>query len=177
MVFLILLQVQNQLNAFIVLAAVLWCVLGAVTMILQEHSTQQAVVALWYAPSPFIMPLLHHSYGSYLSKHNNSMWYTCHCYSAEACGKGSVRVTFTQWHGRGWTVSITQVLLMASPLSGLLTAIRQRTSANFHLGVCAAGLLSSSLWGIYAMVSLLLLHQIGCMHRTGQPTQGSNLGN
>ena len=31
-------QVQNQLNAFIVLAAFLWCVLAAVTMILQEHS-------------------------------------------------------------------------------------------------------------------------------------------
>ena len=43
------LQVQNQLNAFIVLAALLWCVLAAVTMILQEHSTQQTVVSLWYA--------------------------------------------------------------------------------------------------------------------------------
>ena len=57
---------------------------------------------------------------------------------------------------RGWTVSVTQVLLMASPLSGLLRAIQQRSSANFHLGVCAMGLLSSSLWAIYAMVSLLL---------------------
>ena len=42
-------QVQNQLNAFIVLAAFLWCVLAAVTMILQEHSTQAAVIQLWYA--------------------------------------------------------------------------------------------------------------------------------
>ena len=41
------LQVQNQLNAFMVLAALLWCVLAAATMILQEHSTQSTVVALW----------------------------------------------------------------------------------------------------------------------------------
>lgn len=61
---------------------------------------------------------------------------------------------------------------MASPLSGLLTAVRQRTSANFHLGVCAAGLLSSTLWAIYAMVSLLLLRQNSCMHQTEQPGQG-----
>ena len=47
------LQVQNQLNAFMVLAAVLWCVLGAVTMILQDHSTQQAVIALWYVRTPY----------------------------------------------------------------------------------------------------------------------------
>ena len=50
-------------------------------------------------------------------------------------------------------MSVTQVLLMASPLSGLLRAVRQRSSAKFHLGVCAMGLLSSSLWAIYAMVS------------------------
>ena len=53
---------------------------------------------------------------------------------------------------RGWTVSVTQVLLMASPLSGLLRGVQQRSSANCHLGVCAMGLLSSSLWAIYAMV-------------------------
>ena len=41
------LQVQNQLNAFMVLAALLWSVLAAATMILQEHSTQPTVVALW----------------------------------------------------------------------------------------------------------------------------------
>ena len=46
-------QVQNQLNAFIVLAAFLWCVLAAVTMILQEHSTQAAVIQLWYALNSF----------------------------------------------------------------------------------------------------------------------------
>ncbi|CAL5222957.1 g5398 [Coccomyxa viridis] len=96
-------SVQNQLNAFIVLAALLWCVLAAATMVLQEHSTQPTVVALW-----------------------------------------------------GWTVSVTQVLLMASPLSGLLRAIQQRSSANFHLGVCAMGLLSSSLWAIYAMTIMNL---------------------
>ena len=33
-------RVQNQLNAFIVLAALLWCALAAVTMILHEHSRQ-----------------------------------------------------------------------------------------------------------------------------------------
>ena len=52
------LQVQNQLNAFMVLAAVLWCVLGAVTMILQDHSTQQAVIALWYVPNTYTTHLL-----------------------------------------------------------------------------------------------------------------------
>ena len=46
-------QVQNQLNAFIVLAAFLWCVLAAVTMILQEHSTRAAVIQLWYALRSF----------------------------------------------------------------------------------------------------------------------------
>ena len=51
-------QVQNQLNAFIVLAAFLWCVLAAVTMILQEHSTQAAVIQLWYAHNPF-WPISH----------------------------------------------------------------------------------------------------------------------
>ena len=51
---------------------------------------------------------------------------------------------------------------MASPLSGLLKAIQQRSSANFHLGVCAAGLLSSSLWAIYAMVIFMLSAHQGC---------------
>ncbi|KAK9901588.1 hypothetical protein WJX75_003628 [Coccomyxa subellipsoidea] len=39
---------------------------------------------------------------------------------------------------------------MASPLSGLLRAIKQRSSANFHLGLCLLGLLSSAMWTIYA---------------------------
>jgi hypothetical protein len=41
-------QVQNQLNAFIVLAAALWCILACVTMILQQYSTQEAVIQLWW---------------------------------------------------------------------------------------------------------------------------------
>ncbi|BDA45870.1 probable sugar transporter SWEET1 [Coccomyxa sp. Obi] len=97
------LRVQNQLNAFIVLTATLWCVLALVTMILQEFSTPQAVVSLW-----------------------------------------------------GWSVSVTQVLLMASPLSGLLNSIKQRSSANFHLGLCLMGLISSAMWSIYAMTTLNL---------------------
>ena len=63
--------------------------------------------------------------------------------------------SLVQLHCRGWTVSVTQVLLMASPLSGLLRAVQQRSSANFHLGVCSMGLVSSTLWTIYAMVGLL----------------------
>ncbi|EIE20720.1 hypothetical protein COCSUDRAFT_54208 [Coccomyxa subellipsoidea C-169] len=91
-------RVQNQLNAFIILTAALWCMLAVATMILQQYSTQQAVISLW-----------------------------------------------------GWAVSITQVLLMASPLSGLLNAWKQRSSANFHLGVCLMGLISSCMWAIYAV--------------------------
>ena len=71
------------------------------------------------------------------------------------------------WVCRGWAVSVTQVLLMASPLSGLLKAIQDRSSANFHLGMCAAGLLTSCLWAIYAMVSPLLLRK-NIATRTGQ---------
>lgn len=40
-------QVQNQLNAFIVLAAFLWIILAAVTLIMQQHSAQQAIEPLW----------------------------------------------------------------------------------------------------------------------------------
>ena len=72
---------------------------------------------------------------------------------------------------RGWAVSVTQVLLMASPLSGLLKAIQERSSANFHLGMCAAGLLTSCLWAIYAMVRPAALAQAGLL-RDEQPCQG-----
>lgn len=41
-------QVQNQLNAFFVLTAALWCILALVTMILHQYSTQDAVINLWY---------------------------------------------------------------------------------------------------------------------------------
>ena len=40
-------QVQNQLNAFMVLAAALWCILAMVTIILQETSHGNAVISLW----------------------------------------------------------------------------------------------------------------------------------
>ena len=74
------------------------------------------------------------------------------CNSLKDCRHGSSTSGRQTMPCRGWTVSVTQVLLMASPLSGLLRAIQQRSSANFHLGVCAMGLLRSSLWAIYAMV-------------------------
>ena len=57
---------------------------------------------------------------------------------------------------RGWAVSVTQVLLMASPLSTIYKAIQQRTSASFHLGLCAMGLVTSTMWVIFALVSLRL---------------------
>lgn len=56
---------------------------------------------------------------------------------------------------RGWAVSITQVLLMASPLSGLFSAIKLRSSAGFHLGMCLMNLISSAMWTVYAVVGLL----------------------
>ena len=39
-------QVHIQLNAVIVLAALLLCVLAGVTMVLQEHSTEHCVEVL-----------------------------------------------------------------------------------------------------------------------------------
>ena len=48
---------------------------------------------------------------------------------------------------------MTQVLLMASPLSTIYKAIQQRTSASFHLGLCAMGLVTSTMWVIFALVS------------------------
>ena len=101
-------QVQNQLNAFIILAAGLWCILALTTMLLQELGSPASIASLW-----------------------------------------------------GWAVSITQVLLMASPLSGLIEAFRTRSSANFHLGVCIMNLLSSSMWTLYSVVRPLeLLSQV-----------------
>ncbi|CAK0734024.1 hypothetical protein CVIRNUC_000372 [Coccomyxa viridis] len=51
----------------------------------------------------------------------------------------------------GWAVSVTQVLLMASPLSTIYKAIQQRTSASFHLGLCAMGLVTSTMWVIFSL--------------------------
>ena len=44
---------------------------------------------------------------------------------------------------------------MASPLTGLIAAIKQRTSAGFHLGICLMNLLSSAMWTIYSVVCVL----------------------
>ena len=93
-------QVQNQLNAFIILAAGLWCILALTTMLLQDLGSPASIAMLW-----------------------------------------------------GWAVSSTQVVLMASPLSGLIEAVRARSSANFHLGVCIMNFLSCAMWTLYSVVS------------------------
>lgn len=54
---------------------------------------------------------------------------------------------------RGWAVSCTQILLMASPLSTIYKAVVHRDSASFHIGLCVMGLLMSAMWTIYAVVS------------------------
>lgn len=92
-------QVQNQLNAFMILAAGLWCLLALATMLLQELGSPASIVSVW-----------------------------------------------------GWAVSVTQILLMASPLSGLIKAFETRSSASFHLGVCSMNLASSSMWTLYSVV-------------------------
>lgn len=52
----------------------------------------------------------------------------------------------------GWAVSVTQVLLMASPLSTMYKAVKERSSASFHPLLCIMGLISSTLWAVYALV-------------------------
>ena len=103
-----LLQVQNQLNAFIVLAAVLWCVLGAVTMILQEHSTQAVVVSLWYAPTHFMAPLL--AYFNALHPPSCMQCRMCSCGCSlpkRGAGTMSVPLNDAHWHaGVGLSVSL-----------------------------------------------------------------------
>lgn len=47
---------------------------------------------------------------------------------------------------RGWAVSVTQVLLMASPLSTMYKAVKERSSASFHPLLCIMGLISSTLY-------------------------------
>ena len=49
---------------------------------------------------------------------------------------------------------------MASPLSTIYKAFQQRTSASFHLGLCAMGLVTSTMWVIFALVST---HSSQCM--------------
>lgn len=51
-------------------------------------------------------------------------------------------------------MSVTQVLLMASPLSTIYKAIQERSSASFHLGLCAMGLVTSTMWVVFSMVWL-----------------------
>lgn len=95
-----------------------------------------------------------------------------HIYANATWASWTLGASFIQSCCRGWTVSVTQVLLMASPLSGLLRAVQQRSSANFHLGVCSMGLVSSTLWTIYAMVALpeeaceidLKVHSLNWVH-------------
>ena len=49
-------QVQNQLNAFMVLVAALWVILAMVTMVLQETSHGGAVLSLWCEHTPQLAP-------------------------------------------------------------------------------------------------------------------------
>ena len=65
-----------------------------------------------------------------------------------------VRTYFVIELCRGWAVSVTQVLLMSSPMSTIYKAVKERTSASFHLGLCAMGLVTSTMWTVYSMVSL-----------------------
>lgn len=68
---------------------------------------------------------------------------------------------------RSWTVSVTQVLLFAAPLSTILQAIRDRSSASFHLGLAVMGFVSSSMWTVYGSVRL---HLAQLMHRCSSYT-------
>lgn len=52
----------------------------------------------------------------------------------------------------GWAVAVTQVFLMASPLSTMWKAIKERNSASFHALYCIMGLVSSTMWVVYSMV-------------------------
>ena len=54
---------------------------------------------------------------------------------------------------RGYSVAATQVILMASPLSTMLKAIRERRCDSFHPGLCIMGFVMSLFWTIYAAVS------------------------
>ncbi|KAK9804872.1 hypothetical protein WJX72_009611 [[Myrmecia] bisecta] len=62
----------------------------------------------------------------------------------------SAHATILLW---GWTVSVTQVVLFASPLSTLYQAVKQRSSASFHLGLSIMSFISSLMWTIYGLTS------------------------
>ena len=59
---------------------------------------------------------------------------------------------------RSWTVSATQILLFASPLSTLYKAVVSRNSASFHLGLSIMSVISSAMWCIYGIVSQIFTH-------------------
>ena len=46
---------------------------------------------------------------------------------------------------------MTQVLLMSSPLSTIYKAVKEGTSASFHLPLIAMGLVTSTMWTVYSM--------------------------
>lgn len=56
--------------------------------------------------------------------------------------------TLSLW---SWTVSATQILLFASPLSTLYKAVVSRNSASFHLGLSIMSVISSAMWCIYGI--------------------------
>lgn len=56
--------------------------------------------------------------------------------------------TLSLW---SWTVSVTQILLFASPLSTLYKAVVSRNSASFHLGLSIMSIISSAMWCIYGI--------------------------
>ena len=66
-----------------------------------------------------------------------------------------VRLSFYDVN-RGWAVSITQVLLMASPLSTMYKAVKSRSSASFHPLLCIMGLVSSTLYVLLSRHSSLM---------------------
>ncbi|KAL3155333.1 hypothetical protein ABBQ38_010894 [Trebouxia sp. C0009 RCD-2024] len=84
-----------------------------------------------------------------------------------------------------WAVSVTQVLLYAAPLSTIVQAIRDRSSASFHLGLAVMGFVSSSMWTVYgstsknlfilvpsllgALLTLMALAVCGLFPRTREP--------
>ena len=43
---------------------------------------------------------------------------------------------------------------MASPLSTIYRAIKMHSSASFHLGLCAMGFVTSTMWVVFATVSV-----------------------
>ena len=52
---------------------------------------------------------------------------------------------------RSWAVSATQVVMCASPLSTIVKALAQKSSASFHFGLIVMNCLSSTMWTIYGI--------------------------